>query len=286
MLLDIQIAHKAITTTNEVLGMYMEVLDRAAPWKAFNQSLTELDAYRKDYSTESAWMLRDIRSLMDNGIDSYYHASKYILEWCDTAIPLLTSYVDLFRNDHTVEKAHTQKDLLVEVLAKGIKEMSSAQEEILEGSNSFNRAVGQLTRLNSRIQLEFDEKSVYYQSTINNVRIGAYSGTGFFGLFSLGVTAAFVELKFIPEVKAKMAKIQKSYDKLTLKVDQALRDVQITKHKLNREVLEIGDLKSETESTKTFVDLDFLPDLRDTLIESGQSLIDKCKEYRLKQAKI
>lgn len=78
--------------------------------------------------------------------------------------------------------------------------------------------------------------------------------------------------------------IQSFYNNLKLQVEQAFRDIDGTKVKLNQEILQISELKTKAEETKTFVDLDDIPDLRDELIESGQSLMNKCNEYRRKHA--
>lgn len=284
VLVDIETANEALRTADDVLSLYIEVLDHALPWKEFKTTLSELEKNKKNYSRQSASLIGDIKLLMNNGIDAYYHASKFISGWCSSSTPLLTTYVELFRNDHTIEKAHTQKELLVEVLEKGVKEMKAAQDEIKRGSNSFNSAVGHLTTLNSRFHFEFDEKSTYFKSMIKDVRTAAYVSTGFFGLFGLVFTALFVELKIIPEVKERMAKIQAIYVSLELKVEKAFHDVDETKIKLNKEIMQIGLLKVDAENTRTFVDLDDIPDLRDTLIESGQSLINKCQYYRRKYA--
>lgn len=189
---DIETANNALTSTYDVLNIYIDVLQHAVPWDAFNRTLNELDKYQKDYSKQSAALIGHIKSLMSEGIDAYNDASKHILKWCDEATPLLTTYVDLFENDHTVEKAFTQKDILVVVLGKGVTEMKSAQAEIKQGSGSFNVAVGDLTTLNSRLHFEFSEKSTYFKKMISDVRAAAYAGTGFFGLFGLILTAGMV----------------------------------------------------------------------------------------------
>lgn len=142
---DAETVYDALTITDEILGLYIDVLDKAAPWKTFQQTLAELDKFRDDYSEESSLLIGTIKSLMSDGIDAYHTASKYIFRWCDEATPQLSTYVDLFRNDHTIDKAHRQKDILVEVLKRGITEMKTAQDGISQSSISFNGAAGHLT---------------------------------------------------------------------------------------------------------------------------------------------
>lgn len=145
VLADAETVSDALTITDEILGLYIDVLDQAVPWKTFRQTLAELEKFREDFSVDSSLLIGTIKSLMSNGIDAYYNASKYIFRWCDEATPLLSTYVELFRNDHTVEKAHTQKDILVEVLKMGITEMKTAQNAVSQSSISFNGAAGHLT---------------------------------------------------------------------------------------------------------------------------------------------
>lgn len=281
--LDVKIANKALRTVNYAIRLYNNVLDRFVPWKAFQETVAELDEYKSEYSHRSRELVGEIKALMWKGINAYYLASKYIFKWTDAAIPLLTTYVALF-NNHTVQKAYTQKDLLVEVLNSGEREMKAAQQAISDSSINFNRATGELTTLNSRFQNEFNEKSEYFQSKINDIRIGVYVGLSILGPLGIGIGAAVIESKYIPELKVLMAETEDFYDHLKAKVDQAFHDIENTKHKLNIEIAEIGELKIKTKETKTFIDLDDIPELRDTLRESAQNLIDSCNEYRRKHA--
>lgn len=146
----------------------------------------------------------------------------------------------------------------------------------------MNAKYHNFTALNGRFQFEFDEKSTYFQDKVTNIRLGAYIGSSFLGLLGLGISAALVELKYVPELKEKMFEIQSFYDNLRLTVDEASRNVEETKIKLNKEIIEIGDIKVKTEETKAFADLDYIPELRDTLAQSGKSLINKCNIYRQK----
>lgn len=133
--------------------------------------------------------------------------------------------------------------------------------------------------MHGRFKFEFDEKSAYFEDKVNKIRMGAYVGSSFFGIIGLGISAALVELKYVPELREKLAEIQSFYDNLKSKVDEASRNVDETKKKLHKEIIEVGNLKVKTEETRTFADLDNIPELRDTLAQSGLSLINKCKIY-------
>lgn len=284
MTLDGETTKAALKITDEALELYSKVLDSIVPWKAFNKTLVELDKYTDYYSQQSALLIGDIKVLMKNGIDAYYRATQLITGWCDTAIPLLTTYVDLF-NDHTVEKANAQKYLLVQVLSNGITQMTAAQASVATSASSFNGAIGRLTTLNSRFQVEFGEKSAYFLSKVSKIRLATYLGSAFIGVIGLGIGAALIEFKYIPELKRQMGETQKFYDNLSEKVEQAFHDVDVTRGMLQKESQQIGDLKVKTEKTKTFIDLEYIPELRDTIIRSAQSLIRHCNEYRRKHAR-
>lgn len=282
MILDVETTNEAIKSTGDVIKLYHEVLDRVVPWKAFNETMINLDRYKEQYSNQSAEIIAEIKSLMMDGIGAYYRASEFMFSWCDESIPLLATYIELF-DDHTVGKAHTQKDLLIDVLTKGVAQMRAAQQAIGDSSINFNQATGKLTTLNSRFQVEFDEKSDYFKAQVDKMRKFYVKGAAR-GLFGAIIVGIFVETKYIPKLKAKTAEINDFYQKLKLKIDTAFRDVEDTKNKLNNEVLEVGELKVKTKETKSFIDLDDIPDLRDTLRESAQNLIDDCNEYRRKHA--
>lgn len=276
-------ATDALKSTDDAIKLYGDILDNILPWKAFNETLAELDKYKDEYSEKSGEIIGDIKSLMKDGVNAYYHASGYIFGWCDNATPLLQRFVNLF-NSASPHKAVEQKEILITVLTKGVDEMKSAQDSISDSSLSFNQATGKLTTLNSRFQVEFTEKSEFYETKVRNIRLGAYLGTAILGPIGLGIAAAIVEGKYVPELKDKMSEVEEFYKHLKVKVKDAFRDIDVTKNMLNLEIMEIGELKVETKETRAFLDLGDIPELRDTLMKSAESLIDNCDNYRKKHA--
>lgn len=79
---------------------------------------------------------------------------------------------------------------------------------------------------------------------------------------------------------AKLATIQKFYDHLEEKVQQAVKNIQYTKKILQSEIQHISDLKIKTQQTAYFVNLDEIPEFRDVIIETAQNFIGNCEEYR------
>lgn len=51
------------------------------------------------------------------------------------------------------------------------------------------------------------------------------------------------------------------------------------------EIHHIGEVKTKAASTKSFVELDFIKDLRDDVIGSAKELIESCNEYRQRHIK-
>lgn len=277
-------AREGIKTVGEVLTLYDRVLDRVIPWKELNETLVELDKFRKDYSAESGALIGEIKTLMMNGIDRYFIASQSVYEWASLVTPLLTGYILLF-NGKTAKSTAAQKELLLRVLDDGIRKLTDSQEYLHKSSTSFNEAAGKLTTLQSRFNIEFQEKGEFIQSKISKVRIGAYTSGALFGIPGLLIAYYVAEGKFVPKLMEKLKTIETFYDNLHETVDQAANDIENTKKTLTDEIKHIGEIKVKTQETKTFVGLDDVPELRDTVIQSAHELIAKCTEYREKHIK-
>lgn len=195
------------------------------------------------------------------------------------AIPLLKAYIKLF-NTYNEVNAGAQRSMLLQVLDSGMKKLGDSQEELKKSSRSFNNVAGKLVELNTRFEFEFNEKSEFVQTKITQVRIGAYTGGALFGIPGVTIAYFVAEGKLIPELMKKLESIQKFYDTLRDKADKAGEQIEDTKKILQREVHEIGEIKTKTGSTKSFVELDYIKDLKDEVIASANELIDGCKEYR------
>lgn len=268
-----------IQTANEAFSVYDRILDQVVPWKEFNETLIELDKYREDYSTESATLIGDIKTRMMNGIDAYAEASQSVYEWASLVVPLLKAYLTLF-DGYNPQKAHAQKTILLKILDEGMAKMNAAQDKLSISSSSFNSAAGKLTSLHSQFVYEFDEKSDFVQNKIFKIRVSSYSTVSMFGIAGLAIAAGVIEGKIVPELSEKFNSIKRFYDNLKSNVDKAYKDIDEAKRILKREIQHIGDLKIQTEGTKTFLDLDEVQELRDTITTSIQELITKCNEYR------
>lgn len=271
--------HEGIEMAEQAIDQYQLVLDRVIPWEEFNRTLSELDKYRTEYSVETSTLVGEVKTLMLNGMDAYFSASRNVYEWAGLVTRLLSVYIMLFMQN-TRENAEAQKFILLKVLDDGIEKLAASQEELHKSSYSFSEAAGKLVALHTRFGFEFQDKSEFIQTKIKHIRIGAYTGGAVFGIPGVVVAYLVTENMLIPELMRRLKSIEGFYDRIQTKVDQASRDIERTKRILNNEIHQIGDIKIKTQETKTFVHLDQVKALRDTVIKAVQGLIDKCDEYR------
>lgn len=280
----IEIAQDGLKTASDVLTIYDKVLDRIIPWKELNNTLVELDKFRKDYSAESGALIGEIKTLMMNGIDRYYMASQMVYEWCSLVTPLVTSYILLF-NSKSEKSAAGQKDILLKVFDDGILKLSESQSNLHASSISFNDASGKLIALQARFNSEFQAKSEFVETKVNQIKIGAYVGGALFGIPGVLIAHYLIVGDIVPKLLEKLKEIEKFYEKLREKVDQAGKDIEKTKDILMDEIEHIGEIKVKTQTAKTFVGLDDEEYLYDTVIQSAHELIAKCNEYRERHIK-
>lgn len=69
-----------IETTEKALELYDKLVDRVIPWDEFKKTLSELDEFRKEYSTESSELIGETKTLVLNGMDEYRSASRNVYE--------------------------------------------------------------------------------------------------------------------------------------------------------------------------------------------------------------
>lgn len=259
-------------------------MDEIIPWKEFNETLVELDKFRKDYSIESALLIGETKTLMMAGMDAYFSASQDVYEFAGLAATHLKLYIKLF-NHYNSRSAEAQKDLLLQVLGNGVTKMTAALDQLHKSSASFNIAFGKLSTLRKRFESEFVEKSEFFESKLALIRkISTVANTAgqILNIFGIPLCAAtcLVEREVIPLLLKKMESIRKFYETLKDKVHESFANIHKTKSILSNEIAHISDLQIQTKQTEAFVSLDTLPEIRDTAIEYAQALIVKCQEYR------
>lgn len=275
----LQTATSALKESKNSLGIFVKVLDQSIPWSTFEETINELNKNKEQYSSESSALVKSIKEKMKNSMDSYHAATNSIYSWCKKTTNLLSSYIQMFNNFNGKSSSEEQKNLLIQVLDHGIKMMTEAQNQLESSASSFNEAAGQLTSLYSRLQGDSDRNSQHFQDLIKTRRLQIYGPLAFTGILGLGIGAAVVELKVIPDIRKEMEEVKSFFRSLKDKVTRALKDIDSTKTQLQNEIRVIGDLRVQTEATKSFVDLDGFESLRDTVIGAAKDLLNMCNDF-------
>lgn len=260
----VEVVKNAIETADGALDLYNKYLDQVIPWQTFDETIKELSRFKQEYSQAASVLVGDIKTLLMDSQDKYFEATQTVYEWCGVATQLLAAYILLF-DEYNEKKASAQKDILIKVLDDGITKLNEAQKSLLVSSQSFNNASGKLLALDSQLTNDFSEKSSYFQSQVDKIRKEAYAGAaagvvaGPFGLIiSYSIAAGVVEGKLIPELKNKLKSVQSFFTTLSNTVKQANKDIDAAKLKLTTEIAAIGEIKTETETTRFYVDYDDL----------------------------
>ena len=260
----VEVVKNAIETADGALDLYNKYLDQVIPWQTFDETIKELSRFKQEYSQAASVLVGDIKTLLMDSQDKYFEATQTVYEWCGVATQLLAAYILLF-DEYNEKKASAQKDILIKVLDDGITKLNEAQKSLLVSSQSFNNASGKLLALDSQLTNDFSEKNSYFQSQVDKIRKEAYAGAaagvvaGPFGLtISYSIAAGVVEGKLIPELKNKLKSVQSFFTTLSNTVKQANKDIDAAKLKLTTEIAAIGVIKTETETTRFYVDYDDL----------------------------
>ena len=274
----VEVVKNAIETADGALDLYNKYLDQVIPWQTFDETIKELSRFKQEYSQAASVLVGDIKTLLMDSQDKYFEATQTVYEWCGVATQLLAAYILLF-DEYNEKKASAQKDILIKVLDDGITKLNEAQKSLLVSSQSFNNASGKLLALDS-----------YFQSQVDKIRKEAYAGAaagivaGPFGLIiSYSIAAGVVEGKLIPELKNKLKSVQSFFTTLSNTVKQANKDIDAAKLKLTTEIAAIGEIKTETETTRFYVDYDDL--MLSLLKEAAKKMINTCNEYQKRHGK-
>ncbi|EEW4992618.1 hemolysin HlyE [Escherichia coli] len=289
----VEVVKNAIETADGALDLYNKYLDQVIPWQTFDETIKELSRFKQEYSQAASVLVGDIKTLLMDSQDKYFEATQTVYEWCGVATQLLAAYIFLF-DEYNEKKASAQKDILIKVLDDGITKLNEAQKSLLVSSQSFNNASGKLLALDSQLTNDFSEKSSYFQSQVDKIRKEAYAGAaagvvagvvaGPFGLIiSYSIAAGVVEGKLIPELKNKLKSVQSFFTTLSNTVKQANKDIDAAKLKLTTEIAAIGEIKTETETTRFYVDYDDL--MLSLLKEAAKKMINTCNEYQKRHGK-
>lgn len=75
------IEQESIETVDADLTLHHRVLDQLIPWGTMDETITELDEFRGNYSDEGGDLIGQIEKLGLDGMDTYFGATEAIYEW-------------------------------------------------------------------------------------------------------------------------------------------------------------------------------------------------------------
>lgn len=230
-------------------------------WNQVNETLVDLDAFRREYATKSAGLTGDIKKTLMDSNDAYFSESQNVYEWASVVQPILKVSIKVSNSDG-IKKA------LTKVLDTGLTKLGAAQEKLEQSSNTFNTLAASLKEVNSQFETEFEKKSKSFDDKLKELRAEHKDEKG-----QKGGKSTF-EKDLVPLLNAKMAAIKKFHGDLTQTITEELRNIDSTKAKLSEEIENIVNLKSKIDPIKTSLNSD--SDSK----QSAQDLIDTAEKYR------
>lgn len=282
----IQITKDGIDTMDRALGLFNKVLDRVVPWNTYEETVKDLERFSKDYSEESAQLVSEIKSFMNNAQDSYYGASQCIYVWCGSAKLLLESYLKISKIPHlskATQLLEKRKAIFVQLLDEGLTKMRAGQDKLKQSSESFSNLAGKLATLQSQFISEFASGSSFYLGKMEKIKQDAIAqesvpDSEVFAVFCTYIFAASLcKHKMIPEFKEKLAEIQSFFDHLKELVDNTNVNIVDMKNKLQGEIQNIETLKVQNDASSDLASNDVS---EKAILESATMLMAQCDEYQ------
>lgn len=220
--------------------------------------------------------------------DKTVEVVKNAIETADGALDLYNKYLDQVipwqTFDETIKELSRFKQeysQAASVLVGDIKTLlMDSQDKYFEATQTVYEWCGVATQLLAAYILLFDEYNEKKASAQKDILIKVLDD-GIKKLYS--VAAGVVEGKLIPELKNKLKSVQSFFTTLSNTVKQANKDIDAAKLKLTTEIAAIGEIKTETETTRFYVDYDDL--MLSLLKEAAKKMINTCNEYQKRHGK-
>lgn len=219
-----------------------------------------MDAFRREYSTQGAKLIGDIKTNIMNSNDAYFSQSQNAYEWASVVQPLLKATTNIGKSEG-ITKA------LNKILDDGTAKLSAVQEKLKESSESIKPLKTRITELNSKFTTALDEKKNFFDNKLKEMRAADKKGPK--GPF---------EKELVPHLMAKLEAIKKFYVDLTKTLNDEALNIDNQQSKLRDEIKTIESLKSKIEPVKTTLNSD--SGSNDDLKKSAQDLIATSEKYR------
>lgn len=276
----------AIATAGKVLNLYKDLDEVVLSFKTIKSALEDVQKHQVDHSVESSDLVGNMYTHVLHALDAYLRSSQAIYEWSSLSASLLTTYTKLF-NGLNAEKSQGQKTLLQNVFEHGVQKTNTSLDELQSCSEHFSQAADKLAILIDRLEIEFDEKSEYFESKLEQSRVKP----GFWEIFSSAIKGTLHSLskkpknekELVEKLKHTLDTVKKFYVDFKTTISQAVDGIEEIRDKLQDAVRVIEDLKTQFDEV---IPAEFVEnEIRDTIIESTYNLIAKCSEYRQRHTK-
>lgn len=254
-----------------IVDYFKKTLEEIQPWKEVEGKLKELDLNRDDYAQETNDLLNTTLSFVTEGLDAYSTSTTIIYEWSRTTIPLLKTYMQLFKKNRT-EVIKTQNTLLLTVLNEGAEIMKSAERKLLICSTSLSQAEQKLIPLSKRFEIEFDLNGNYAKHKWDNFMKAVKNNPT--------SRAATNHNRFKhTEIRAELESIKKSFAELKEILINAMINFDQTRALIEWDTKAIKNIQTESKDLKVFIDLD--RNFKQSINGSIEDLIKKCNEFNV-----
>lgn len=259
-----------LETADNILDLYSGI-DTQVPWVELNATVPYIDQYSDDYYTPlSASFVSYIKMNLLNAIQEYLESSTRISGWCSLSVPLLSAHTKLFTS-HSASKAKAQNGILHLMLNDGVHKLKMTQNELAIISMSFNEIIETLTALYKQFEIDFDEKSTFFQKKLSeNCRKANCMLPNAFGA---------KKQKAVNELKEELAIVSQFYINLKHLINQASLSITEIEIALKKQVRNIQKLKKESEDLIAFESIADNAELIEQIVNVTQNLITKCTEY-------
>lgn len=231
-------------------------------WKKFDKILSEMNAFREVYATESYILYGDIKTKIVDSDDAYFMKSQNTYEWASMIQPLLDTYLNISRAEGT-------KQALIGKLDEGIEKLNANQEKLEKISQSFDALTSKTQNLKSQYNIRFDK----------NRRLLTYNLKG---VLADGKETPMdpLEKDLLRQLSIKMKGIKQFSRDLEFRMAEVIGNIHDAKARLQDEIEDIENLKSKIEPLKTVLNSDLDLESNGDLKTSAQDLITECKKNR------
>lgn len=267
---------KAVNAFGTAVNYFTKSLDEMVPWKVLVGKIKDLYKHRADYEQETIDLIKMIGSHVMEGISLYINSTKSVYEWSGTAVPILTTYQQLFNTD-AIDVEMAQRTLLLSVLDDGKQVLKQSLPILTNCSAQLNDAAEQLQPLSARLGIEYDFGGKYYKNKIIRKYRKELATASPLALPHMTSTLISMSTnKLDAELYAELNFEKNSFETLKVQLIKAINDFDQTNALLKIGSRIIRNLK--LQDIKVLGHLD--QNLKELIKESVQNLINNCNEFR------